>query len=439
MTMVSRIRIGCAALLLAFAAAACDTVPLTAPSGSTLTISAASTIVPSGGTTEVTAFVAEEGGIAVQNGTSVRFTTNLGRMEPPEAQTRNGYAVSTFVAGDSAGVAVVNASSGGIGAGTTTAPAPPSTGNGTPTTTPTPTATGSSSVQITVGAAASETVVLNASATSVPSGGGTVTLIASVMDINGNRLRNTPINFSTTAGSLSATVATTDASGEARVDLTTNRNATVTARAATKSATLEVTVSTPATILLGADPSSLPVGGGTVTLTALVQDADGNRLANVPVSFSTSTGMLSATLATTNANGEARVELTTKTTATVTARAANLERTTTVNVDTGTAATPANVTLVTSSPTVRQGGTVELTASVFDASGNRLPNVQVSFSAISGSGTFSPNPARTNDSGNAQVTFTASSTTPVGSMVTIRASASGLTTPGEVSVTVIAP
>ena len=286
MTMVSRISLGCAAVL-ALVAAACDTVPLTAPSGSTLTVSAASTIVPTGGTTEITAFVAEEGGIAVQNGTTVRFTTNLGRMEPAEAQTRNGYAVATFVAGESAGVATVNAASGGIGAGTTATPPPPSTGNGTLRP---PTTTGSSSVQITIGAAASEAVVLNASATSVPSGGGTVTLIASVMDISGNRLRNTPINFSTTGGSLSATVATTDASGEARVELNTNRNATVTARAGSKSATLEITVSTPATMLLGANPSSLPPRAEQSHSQHWYWTPTATGSSNVPVSFSTSVG-----------------------------------------------------------------------------------------------------------------------------------------------------
>src|SRR5262245_36730076 len=126
MTMVTRISL-VSGVVLAFAATACDTVPLTAPSGSSLTISAASSFVATGGTTEVTAFVMEEGGLPVQNGTSVRFTTNLGRMEPAEAQTRNGYAISTFVAGEIAGLADVSASSGGIGAGSTT---PPSTGNG---------------------------------------------------------------------------------------------------------------------------------------------------------------------------------------------------------------------------------------------------------------------------------------------------------------------
>lgn len=337
---MSRIIFGCA-VVLAWVAIACDTVPLTAPSGSAVTISVANNIVPLGGTTEVTAFVSEQGGTAVQNGTTVRFTTNLGRMEPIEAQTKNGYAVTTFVAGDASGVADVTASSGSIGAGT------PSTGGGTGGTTPT--AAGSNSVKITVGAAASETVVLNASPTQVPVGGGTVTLIASVLDINGNRLRNIPVNFSSDAGTLSATVANTDANGEARVELTTNREANVTARAAAKSATLKIIIQAPATVALSANPSTVPPSGGTVTLTAVVLDASGNRLANVPVSFSTTAGTLSATQATTNANGEATVELVTNGATTVTARAGTVSGTAQI--------TPGGAISLTVSPTTGAIGT----------------------------------------------------------------------------------
>ena len=340
MKMLSRIIFGCA-VVLAWVAIACDTVPLTAPSGSAVTISVANNIVPLGGTTEVTAFVSEQGGTAVQNGTTVRFTTNLGRMEPIEAQTKNGYAVTTFVAGDVSGVADVTASSGSIGAGT------PSTGGGTGGTTPT--AAGSNSVKITVGAAASETVVLNASPTQVPVGGGTVTLIASVLDINGNRLRNIPVNFSSDAGTLSATVANTDANGEARVELTTNREANVTARAAAKSATLKIIIQAPATVALSANPSTVPPSGGTVTLTAVVLDASGNRLANVPVSFSTTAGTLSATQATTNANGEATVELVTNGATTVTARAGTVSGTAQI--------TPGGAISLTVSPTTGAIGT----------------------------------------------------------------------------------
>lgn len=313
MTMVSRMKLGCAVAAVALVAAGCDTVPLLAPTNSTVTISTASSIVPTGGTTEVTAFVYESSGTPVQNGTTVRFTTNLGRMDPIEAQTRNGYAYATFVAGDVSGVADVTASSGGNSSGTSSGAG---TGTGAATST-----TYSNSVRITVGAAASEAVVLNASPSSVPTGGGTVTLIAAVVDINGNRLRNVPINFSTDAGTLSATVANTDANGEARVELTTNREANVTARAGAKSATLKITVNSPATVAVSANPSSIPPGGGTVSIIALVLDSTGNRLANVPVSFSTTAGTLSVTQATTDSNGEARVQLTTSENTTVTARA----------------------------------------------------------------------------------------------------------------------
>jgi len=359
MTM-SRISFGCA-VLLALVAGACDTVPLTAPSGSAVTISVANSIVPLGGTTEVTAFVSEQGGTAVQNGTTVRFTTNLGRMEPIEAQTKNGYAVATFVAGDVSGVADVTASSGSIGSG---APPPSGGGNGAATTA----VSGSNSVKITVGAAASETVVLNAIPNSVPVGGGTVTLIASVLDINGNRLRNVPVNFSTDAGNLSATVANTDANGEARVELSTNREANVTARAAAKSATLKIIIQAPATVALSANPSTVPPSGGTVVLTAVVLDASGNRLPNVPVSFSTTFGTLSATQATTNANGEATVELVTNGATTVTARAGTVSGTAQI--------TPGGAISLTVNPTSGQIG-ANFNFTVTPASGAQ--NVSIDF------------------------------------------------------------
>jgi len=316
----------------AIAAVACDTVPLTAPSGSALTISAGSTFVQLGGTTEVTAYVVEASGNAVQNGTTVHFSTNLGRVDPVDAQTRNGYAVTTFIAGDVSGLADVMATSGGTSS-TTTPPPSSGDGSGGGTGTTTPSATNSSNaVRITVGGAATDNVVLNASSTSVPASGGTVTLIASVLDAAGNRLINTPVTFSTDAGTLSATVATTDARGEAQVQLTTNRDATVTARVGAKSTTLRITVNGPANITLSASSSTVPPSGGTITITAVVLDVAGNRLPNAQVNFSTTAGTLSATQATTDGNGEAQVTLTTSAAATVTARAGTATATFAISV-----------------------------------------------------------------------------------------------------------
>jgi len=257
MMMLSRISFVCATLV-AIAAVACDTMPLTAPSGSALTISAGSTFVDPGGTTQITAYVVESSGTAVQNGTTVHFATNLGHVDPVDALTTNGYAVATFMAGDSSGVADITATSGGTG-GTT----PPSTGNGG---TSTPSTTNSNVVRITVGAAAAETVILAANPGSVPSGGGTVDLIATVTASNGRRLAGLPVTFSSSEGTLSSSSAVTDANGQARVTLTTDRTATVTASAGAKQSTaVTVTRREPAgvaTATLTATPGTPVLGSG---------------------------------------------------------------------------------------------------------------------------------------------------------------------------------
>jgi hypothetical protein len=104
--------------LLALSAAlavGCDSSPLVAPVASTISVSAASSSLTFGGSTEVSAYVIEEAGTPVQNGTVVRFSATLGRLDPEEAKTRDGIARTTFIAGSSAGQAQVIAMSGGAG------------------------------------------------------------------------------------------------------------------------------------------------------------------------------------------------------------------------------------------------------------------------------------------------------------------------------------
>jgi hypothetical protein len=206
---------------------ACDSAQLTAPTNSTISVNALSRVLPVGGSTEVSATVIESGGTPVQNGTVVRFTTTLGRVDPVEAQTRNGTAVTTFFAGDDSGVAEVRATSGGAGATT-----PPTTTPPTTTTT-----TGNASVLITVGAAAVDTVTVRANPAVVSANGGTVNVIATVMGVGGRLLSNIPVSFAATRGTLSSTSAMTDGNGEARVSLTTNADTDVTATAGSKTST----------------------------------------------------------------------------------------------------------------------------------------------------------------------------------------------------------
>src|SRR6478609_11215279 len=69
------------ALLTVGLVVACDRVPLTSPTGSTIALSVDRDTLPLNGQATVTAVVTEVSGTAVQNGTSVTFQTSLGRTD----------------------------------------------------------------------------------------------------------------------------------------------------------------------------------------------------------------------------------------------------------------------------------------------------------------------------------------------------------------------
>ena len=209
-------------LLIALCAAVvgCDKAQLLAPTKSTISVSASTRVLPTGGSTDVTALVVEEAGTPVTNGTTVRFTTSLGRIDPVEAQTRNGVATTTFFAMNTAGVARITAISGAAGGGTNNA----------------------NVLEITIGAAAVNTVTLRANPGSVGPNGGTVELIATVVAENGRALEGINVTFNADQGTLSSNNALTNANGEARTTLTTAQQTVVSATAGTKTSS-NVTVS----------------------------------------------------------------------------------------------------------------------------------------------------------------------------------------------------
>ena len=236
-------------IVLLAATVACDKVPLGAPASSTIVVTAPARTVAPNGTVEITAVVTEASGTPVQNGTSVRFTTNLGTVDPVDALTRNGVATTVFHAGTVSGVAQIRASSGASGGGTGT--------------------TQTNVVEISVGAAGAAALTLSSSALTVPASGGTVTLTAIVADASGNRVPGATVTFSTTAGTLSNPTATTDVRGEATTTLTTNRASTVTARVGAGDAARTATVAiAAASNSIALTLSSTSVAAGTpVTLT----------------------------------------------------------------------------------------------------------------------------------------------------------------------------
>lgn len=216
---------------------ACARVPLTAPTASTITLSADQTTLPVNGQAVVRAVVIESAGTPVQNGTQVVFSTTLGSFNPPEATTVNGIATTTFMAGALSGTTRLNAFSGGASTG-----AGNSSGGG---------------VEIKIGAAAAGSVSLQVTPPTVPQNGGTVTATALVLDPAGNPMRGVPVQFSADAGTISNANVVTDSNGYAVTNLVTTRAATITARVGTATpATFQVAVSAAPTVAIEITPTA---------------------------------------------------------------------------------------------------------------------------------------------------------------------------------------
>ena len=285
--MVSRTArtLGAAAVAIAIALVACDKVPLSAPTGSSITVTAPTRTLPLGGSTTISATVLEQAGTPVQNGTTVMFTSTLGRLDPSSALTTNGIATTTFHAGSESGTAEIRATSGAAGSGASTGtPTTPAT-PGQPTT---PSASGNA-VTITIGGANAAALTLSAAPTTLPSGGGSSVISAAVVDAAGNRIAGVPVVFSASAGSLSTASALTDESGVARVTLTTtNAESTVTARVGSgegaRTGTITIRSALPNSVSLSLNPVS-PNAGQPVTLTVSVTVGTNNIAPNVTIEW----------------------------------------------------------------------------------------------------------------------------------------------------------
>jgi hypothetical protein len=186
--------------------ASCSKALLMAPTGSTLTLLVSRPTAGLSASVNVTALVYESSGTPVHDGTVVAFFSTLGTISPAQATTTNGQATVQLLTGTQSGVAEITATSGS--------------------------ATLASTVKVTLGPGAAARVELAASPTSLPSVGGTTRLTATVSDAGGNRLSGIPVTFSTTAGNLDQSGASTDSNGQAQAQLVTLVKATVTASAA---------------------------------------------------------------------------------------------------------------------------------------------------------------------------------------------------------------
>ena len=169
------------------------------------------------------------------------------------------------------------------------------------------------------------TITLYANSTTVGLNG-SVDITATVIESSGTPVQNgTVVNFTTTLGTIEPNEARTNNGKAVAKLLAGTRSGTAEVRAFSGGISsgdpLAVTVGAAAAgkVELLANPSALPAAGGVVQLTAIVSDASGNRLAGVPVSFTTDAGVLTPSSAISDGNGEARAALSTTGKARVTA------------------------------------------------------------------------------------------------------------------------
>jgi hypothetical protein len=275
--MVTQRRFILALLALPLAVAfACDKMPLLAPTGTVITLLPTTTTVSLNSEIVIIATVIENGqaiggtgtgsggttantsrgaGTPVQNGTLITFTTTIGRIEPSEARTHNGQVSVKLITAGTSGSATITAYSGGASAQLS---------------------------NLKIGTAAVKTVSVTTAPQSLGVSGGTVQVVASVVDEGGSSLGGVPVTFSTDKGSISPSTVTTDNSGTATATLTTTATAKITAAVGALTGTSTVTVSARSLTSFTASPSSAGAG---VPITFTVTPASGSNISNVRVDF----------------------------------------------------------------------------------------------------------------------------------------------------------
>src|SRR5262245_48107861 len=154
---------------------------------------------------------------------------------------------------------------------------------------------------------------------------GSVALTAELRRNDGQPMVGATINFSTTLGTIDPAQIVTSGAGLAIVQFsagTASGTAVISARSGNiqaNSLSLIVGAAAAGRVALTASPESVPSGGGTSTVTAVVTDAGGTPMRFAPVAFSTTAGNVTPANAKTDPNGVVQTTLTTATSAVVTA------------------------------------------------------------------------------------------------------------------------
>lgn len=239
----------------------CNQVNFTAPSGSTITITAQPPTVAANGVATITITGTRANGAPLADGTTITFTADLGSVSPNPVETKDGVAISRFRAGTRSGEATITASSGGATAVT---------------------------VKVKIGESRASRVALVATPIQLPVGGGKVNLKAHVFDESGNTLGGVGVIFTSTAGDLDSRgrVIKTNDQGTAFDTLQTTLAATITAETqnGTGTDTADITIGerqacdfliSPTEAFVGQDITFTDISGNTTGLTFLWDFGDG--------------------------------------------------------------------------------------------------------------------------------------------------------------------
>jgi uncharacterized protein YjdB len=219
----------------------------------------------------------------------------------------------------------------------------------------------------TVGAAPVASVVLSpASITGVP--GNTTQVSAVLEDASGNPVTGQTVSWA----SSDATVANVSSSG--LVTLKKQGSTTITASDGSISATVAVTVNAPPVAAIALSPTTITGAPGTTAqLSAVPEDASGNTLSGVSLTWTSSNTAVATVSAGT-------VSLVKQGTATITVASGSVTATAAVTVN---APAVAAITVAPASVTGVPGNTAQLTATAKDASGNAIAGATVAWSSSS--------------------------------------------------------
>ncbi|RAU44285.1 hypothetical protein DBY68_018690 [Pseudocitrobacter sp. RIT415] len=244
-----------------------------------------------------------------------------------------------------------------------------------------------------------------------------ITLTATIADKNGNRISGATVFFNTDGGTLGANQVITNIEGKAEVLIGSTKSGVVNVTAGlsgssvdkTRQLTFNPDSKTAIVSTLTSDiPNATADGKSEITLTATIKDANGNRVPAVELIFAITDGQLNAQTGISDANGEAKVILTSTLAKTITVTARTKQESTgkkhdvQFNADISTATITA---LETDSPSIVADGKAmaTLTVTVEDAWHNPVPNVLIALSTPLG--TLAESRLTTNSLGQAQTTF----------------------------------